>query len=108
MGVLGILGLLCGPIYTMRAYFIDIGCVGRPTSIKWANKRESSMFYIRKIQFPVNYRGLYGNSGPLGLLSGPMYRIKLLSVLFLVTPIYTSTHAKRIIHVPFRLNKTIW
>ena len=48
--------------------------------------------------------GAYGNSGPFGLLSGPMYRIKLLSVLFLVTPIYTSTHAKRIVHVPLRLN----
>ena len=57
---MGLSGLLCGPMYTMRAYLIDIVCVGRPTSIKWANKRESLMFYIRKIQILLNYRGLWG------------------------------------------------
>ena len=74
---------------------------------KGANKIFIDVLH-QKIQFPINYRGLYGHSGPFGLLSGPMYRIKLMSVLFLVTPIYTSTHAKRIIRAPVQLNTTIW
>ena len=48
-----------------------------------------------------------GNSGPLGLLSGPMYRIKLLALAFLWSSMYTDSIAKRIFHVCLQLNKPI-
>ena len=108
LGFLGPFGpFVCAHIYNGSLFNWHCVCC-RPTSIKRADKGDSSMFYITK-KYKFQYStGAYGDSGPLGLLSGPMYRIKLLAVLFLVTPIYTSTHAKKIIHVPLQLNKRIF
>ena len=42
---------------------------------------------------------------PLGLLSGPLYRKKMLSLVVLFTQGNTSSKTKRIFYVPLRLNK---
>ena len=49
-----------------------------------------------------------GTYGPLGLLSGPLYRRKLLSLVFMWTLRCNSFNAKRFIHVSFWLNNAIW
>ena len=49
-----------------------------------------------------------GANGPLGLLSGPLYRRKLLSLVFMWTLRCNSFNAKRFIHVSFQLNNAIW
>ena len=45
--------------------------------------------------------------GPLGLLSGPLYRIKLLAMVFLWTLTNTDSTAKRIIHACLQLFKSV-
>ena len=54
----------------------------------------------------INQLGAY--HGPLWLLSGPLYRRKLLSLVFIWTLRCNSFNAKRFIHVSFRLNNVIW
>ena len=49
-----------------------------------------------------------GANGPSGLLSGPLYRRKLLSLVFMWTLRCNSFNAKIFIHVSFRLNNAIW
>ena len=46
--------------------------------------------------------------GPWELLSGPLYRRKLLSLMFLCTPTCNSFNAKWFIHVSVRLDKSVW
>ena len=52
----------------------------------------------------INQSGAYC---PLGLLSGPQYRRKMLSLVFMWTPRCNSLNAKRFIHVSVRLNKSV-
>ena len=52
-------------------------------------------------------KSVVGHLGPLGLLSGPMYRIKLLALVLFLFPMYTDSIAKRIIHICPQLNKPI-
>ena len=47
----------------------------------------------------------FWDMGPLKLLSGPRYRIKLLSLVFLWPLRYTEPNREGFIHVSFRLNK---
>ena len=54
----------------------------------------------------INQLGAY--HGPLWLLSGPLYRRKLLSLVFTRTLRCNSFNAKRFIHVSFWLNNAIW
>ena len=55
------------------------------------------------VRLNKSVRGLW----PWGLLSGPLYRRKLLSWVFLWTPTCNSFNAKRFIHVSVRLNKSV-
>ena len=50
---------------------------------------------------------LWAPLGPLGLLSGPLYRIKLLALVFLWSSMYTDSIAKSIFHVCLQLIKSV-
>ena len=53
------------------------------------------------------FKSVVGPLGPLGLLSGPLYRIKLLVLVFLWYSMYTDSIVNRIIHVCVQLIKSV-
>ena len=66
----------------------------------------SSSKVITNVCLQLN-KSVVGQLHPFGLLSGPLYMINLLAMVFSWTSMYTDSIAKRIIHVCLQLIKSV-